>query len=252
MKYLLKNLSNTATIFILVIVTIICFTSNNLTAQTAHSHLRKGDRSYQNNQLSDAETQYRKAEELKPSLKSGYNLGNTLYGLERYEEAEKAYSQSQGRSNTDTEKSALFHNLGNTYFNQKKYKESIEAYKQALKHNPEDTDTKQNLMYARTLMKQQQQEQQQQNQNDNQNQQDKEEQQNNDQNENNENQEQDQNEQKDSDQNEGDQKESAPKEQSLSREDAEKLLNIIDNEDKNVQEKMRKAGNKNKKLKRDW
>ena len=58
-------------------------------AQSAHKSLRNGDMLYGYGKYSDAETEYRKAESVKPSVKSAYNLGNTLMQQERFDEAAK-------------------------------------------------------------------------------------------------------------------------------------------------------------------
>ncbi len=64
------------------------------------------------------------------------------------------------RSSTDPGiRSKAWHNLGNAYLDQKDYNKSIEAYKQALKASPSDQDTKYNLAYAQARLKQQQEQQ---------------------------------------------------------------------------------------------
>jgi Ca-activated chloride channel homolog len=220
----------------------------NMHAQSAHKHLRTGDAAYKQKDYSSAETAYRKAGEKQQSLKSSYNLGNSLYQQERYEESGKAFNDALGSSADDLSKSNLYHNLGNSLFKQEKYQESVEAYKQSLKFNPDNDATKKNLMLARQMMKLQHQQQQQQNKNqDNKDGEDgneQKEQQSN----------QDKNEQQGSsqkDQREADKKEASQTE-GMSRDDAEKLLEIIDGEDKKVQEKLRKASGQRRKPAKDW
>ncbi len=116
-----------------------------------------------------------------------------------------------------------------------KLKESIEAYENSLKLKPDNPEAKYNLAYAQDLLKKQQQQQnQQQNQSGNKDQnkkdQDKQQKNNQDQNKNNQNQQQDQNKQQ-----------QQPPEQTISKEDAERLLNAIANDEKNVQEKVKLA-----------
>ncbi len=132
----------------------------------ADEKMKKASEQYQ-----QAEINYRKAMETTHNYdKANYNLGNSLYRQERYEEAGKAYeSVANNKSSSKDLRERAYHNYGNSLLKQEKYKESIDAYKNALKLNPKDMDSKYNLEYARKKMMQQMQ-QQQQNQNQNQNQ----------------------------------------------------------------------------------
>lgn len=230
--------------------------SLHLPGQSAHRQLRAGDAAYKKGDYSQAEKAYRKADEQHSGFKSGYNLGNTLYRQERYEEASDAYRKSAQKTSTDKEKSDAWHNLGNSLFLQQKYKESIDAYKNALKYHPESDDTRQNLMLAKTMLRQQQSQPQNQNQqNQNQNQPQDSNQQQNPQENNKQNKPQDEPQSPSSgnDQNaEKPQQNPPPQPSGMKKEDAEKLLNIIDNEDKKVQEKLRRASGSGKKSGKDW
>lgn len=230
------------------IIFLMLFLIQNIHSQSAHKHLRTGDAAYQQKDYSTAETEYRKAGEKQPSFQSSYNLGNSLYQQERYEESGKAFNDALAGSADDNSKSNLFHNLGNSLFKQEKYQESVEAYKQSLKFNPDNDDTKKNLMLARQMVKLLQQQQQKQNKN-----------QDNKDGEDNNEEKQQQNNQDNNEQNgasQKDQKETGRKEDSqseaMSREDAEKLLEIIDGEDKKVQEKLRKTSGQRRKPAKDW
>ena len=115
-----------------------------------------------------------------------------------------------------------------------KLKESIDAYKGSLRLHPDNHEAKFNLAYAQDLLKQQEQQQQQQDQDQNNENQDK---------QNNNNDQSKQNkDQNDSDQKEDQQqKEQQDQEQSISKEDAQRLLNSLANDEKDVQEKVRRA-----------
>jgi tetratricopeptide (TPR) repeat protein len=90
--------------------------------------------------------------------KANYNLANTLYRQEKYEEAGNVYKTIAEQKEIDRSlRAKAFHNYGNSLLKQEKYKESIEAYKNALKLQPDDKETKYNLEYARKKMVQQQQ-----------------------------------------------------------------------------------------------
>lgn len=234
--------------------------SANLSAQTRHELLRNGDESYYQGDFTTAEESYRKAIEKDGKAQAKYNLGNSLMEQERYEEALEQYQAAINSAPTDATKSKAYHNLGNALVNNQKYKESLEAYKQALRYNPEDLETKHNFSYAKQMMKQmQQQQQQQQNQeqqeseeNDEQQEpQEQEQQENQEQQEEQENQQSQEGDQQQEIDNENEQQEPSEDKQDLDKEDARKLLEIAENEEKKVQEKMRKVSG-GKKRKKDW
>jgi hypothetical protein len=58
-------------------------------AQTAHKMLRKGDAEYLSKDYKAAEENYRKANETERTQKGSFNLGNTIYLQQRYDEAIK-------------------------------------------------------------------------------------------------------------------------------------------------------------------
>lgn len=193
------------------------------------------------------------------SLKGNYNLGNALYKREKFEEAIPYYQKAAEEIKDKKLRSDAYHNLGNSYFKGKKYKEAVESYMQALRDNPNNYDTKNNLALAQRIINQQQQQQQQ-------NQQQQQEQDpnndNKDQKQDQQQQQQNQEEQKDENkQNPEDQEQpidNEPKDENgqpeeLSKDEVERLMQIIENEDKKVQEKlMKKAKGKHTKPEKDW
>lgn len=224
-------------------------------AQSAHKSLRDGDMLYHNGKYPEAETAYRRADAAKSSLKSTYNLGNTLMQQERYDEAIKKYEDAATKASNNKERAAVYHNLGNAQYKKKQYHESIDAYKNALRYQPADNGTKENLAIARRELKKQQQDKK--NNKDKQNKdQDKDQQeqnkdqQNKDKQNNKDQQNKDQKQQNDQNQEKG--KDNQPSDKKMSKQDAEKLLEIMDNEEKKVQQKMRRVDGKSKRLKKDW
>ncbi len=128
-------------------------------AQAENKIVRKGNGYYEDGKYKDAEISYRKALEKEPrSLKSSYNLANSLYKQDSYEEAANSYLNAINKlgPNQEKQKAASFHNLGNTLVKEEKYQEAIDAYKQALRINPSDEDTRYNLVYAMNKLQQQQ------------------------------------------------------------------------------------------------
>lgn len=211
--------------------------------QSAHSLLRKADKDYEKEDYTSAEEGYRKSIEKRNDLKAKYNLGNSTYKQDRFEEAIEHYSDALNMAETDRERSNAHYNLGNSLLKNGSLEESIESYKSALKYDPTDDEIRKNLFLAK-LMQQRQQQQDQNEQNENQqNQKQQQEQQEN------QNSEQEQQDQHISNQ---DQQQETAEAQDLSKEDALKLLEVIENEEKNVQEKLRKVSGKKKNIKKDW
>lgn len=231
---------------------LICGSLHFLSGQSTHKLLRNGDRLYGLGKWNDAEIEYRKAKQNQSDLTSNYNLGNTLMHQDRASEAIETYKNAAESKGTDAQKADAYYNLGNAYFNEKKYNESIEAYKNALKLQPKDLQSKENLAIAKKQLKIQQQQQQKQQQSQDQKDQ---QQQNKDTSENGSNQEsQDKsNQQKDQDQLQNNENNGAqqPQKQEMSKEKAEKLLQIMDSEEKKVQEKLRR-GNPAQKSRKNW
>ncbi|MBK8518587.1 MAG: tetratricopeptide repeat protein [Saprospiraceae bacterium] len=219
-----------------------------LHGQSAHTNLRNGDMLYEYGKYGEAETEYRKAESAKSSVKSSYNLANSLMKQERYDEAIKKYDDAVSKASNDHERAATQYNMGNAMYKKQKFKESVDAYKKALRYNPSDIQTKENLALARRELRKQEQQQKKQ-----EDKKDKKENNNNEQNKKDE-------EQKNKDQqNKEDQKQNGNKpddsnqnDQKMNRRDAEKLLEIMDNEEKKVQQKLRRVDPKSGKPKKDW
>ena len=125
-------------------------------AQPAQKLVRSGNNEYKNGHFKDAEIDYRKALTKAPnSQKAAFNLGNSLYKQQNYEEAASQYLKLAQSENKEAPKSNVFYNLGNSLLENKKYKESIDAYKMALRQNSKDEDTRYNLSYAMTKLQQQ-------------------------------------------------------------------------------------------------
>jgi Ca-activated chloride channel family protein len=223
-----------------------------LSGQSAHQLLRNGDKLYGSDRFLDASRQYEEAAKLSPNFKSFYNLGNAYYQQQKYKEAQKAYEKAAEQETDNQKLSDVWHNLGNTRFLSQEYDKSVEAYKKSLQYRPNDKETIENLLKARKLLQKQQQEQQK-----NQQDQQKKDNQNQDQNKQ-QQQEQKQKDQdeKNKDQNSSEQEKKKPQNQNRDRqltpEEAEKLMEIIENEDKKVNQKVRRGSEDRKIPKKPW
>ena len=212
-------------------------------AQSAHKLKRQGDVFYKKGDFQDSEEAYRKAQLDEKSVNGTFNLGNSIYLQERYDEAAKQYEDMANNSKASTgDRSDAFHNLGNTYFNLQEFDKSVDAYKESLKLDPDDMETKYNLAQALRQLKLQQQEQQQNQQQEEQEEQEEEQQEQN----------QDQQQQPQQQQEEEQPDEQEQQQQDLTKEEARQLLEIMEQEEKKVQEKLKKAQKGPNKSKKDW
>lgn len=219
-------------------------------AQPEKSNVRSGNKAYQKNNFSEAEIKYRKAlEKNHSSFNANYNLGNALYKQDKFEEASRQFSAAANLAPDKNLAARDYHNLGNSYFRQQKFNESIEAYKNALRLNPNDDETRYNLAYAQKMLKQQEKNQQ----GKNKNEQDKNQNQDKNKNENQQNKEQQQDEQQNQQQN-ADNQQGQPKqpEQKISKEDAERLLQALRNNEKEIQKRLNKIEGQRIRTEKQW
>ena len=211
--------------------------------KTDRDYLRSGNKLYNDSLFIKAEVDYRKALELNPkSTDAMFNLANALLMQQKAQEAMEQY-ESVSKIEKDKQKLAqIYHNMGVILQSGKQYPQCIEAYKESLRNNPKDDETRYNLALAQKLLKDQQQDQQNQDQ-----QQQQQEQKEDKQDQNKDQQEQDQ---KDQQQNQQQQQQNKNE---MSKENAQQLLNAVMQDEKNVQDKVKKQLQiKGKKLEKDW
>ena len=206
------------------------------------SYVRKGNRMFEDSLFIKAEENYLKAVDINPELNEGYfNLGNAYIAQQKPNEAveqfRKVANTLEGRKKelmNDPSASVkelerckedlakTYHNTGVVYHMCEEYDKAVESYKQALRNNPNDNETRYNLILAQRMLQNQQQDQQQQ-------QQDQQDQQ----------QQQDQQEQP----------------QDMSQENAEQILEAAMQDEKDVQERVQEQLLKvqpKKPLEKDW
>jgi tetratricopeptide (TPR) repeat protein len=213
--------------------------------------------------MQKAETSYRQAlDQDLQSFEGGFNLGAALFKQQKFDEAAQQFELLSNKSSDKMELADVYYNLGNSRFAGGKLQEAIEAYKQSLRNNPADTAAKYNLAVAQKLLKenppQQSKDQQQQDQQQDQQQQDQQQQQKQQEQEQEQEQQQQQEQQSSGDQEkeEAEEKEAAPAEpkDQISKEDAERMLQMLMQEEKKVLDKLQqeKAKQRPKKLDKDW
>ncbi len=229
-------------------------------AQSVRSLVNGGNDLYAEKKFSDAEVNYKKALDKDVTLMPGhYNLGNSLYRQNKLDEAIKSFEEAVQKSETKQLQAQAYYNLGDAQLKSQKYEEAVKAFTQSLKLRPDDQDAKYNLSYALTKLKEQQQQQK----NDKKQDKDKDKQDQNKKDQNKQDQEkqdqkQDQkkpDEQKSDEQKPDQQQQPQPQarqEKKMSKADAERILEVLKNNEKNVQKKLRARVTTRPKTDKDW
>jgi len=229
-------------------------------AQNERKFVRQGNKYYEaankdtsridTVQFNKAEIEYLKALEKKPDdAKWNFNLADALYKQKKFDQSAEKFQEIADKTTDKTEKSRALHNLGNSYLMKNKLDESIAAYKDALRNNPKDLETKYNLLYAMN-MKKKQQDQQKKDQDKNKDK-DKDKDKNKDQDKKDQKKDQDK---KNKDQQNKDQQQQ-PQQNKISKQNAEQMLQALENNEKKIQDKVKKIQAmkaESKKVEKDW
>lgn len=210
--------------------------------KTDRDYLRSGNKLYKDSLFVKAEVDYRKALELNPkSADAMYNLGNALLMQQKGKEAMEQFTAASKIEKDKRKLAQIYHNMGVILQSSKQLPQCIEAYKESLRNNPKDNETRYNLALAQKQLKDQQQNQQNQDQ-----QQNKQDQKQDDKQQNKDQQEQDKKDQQNPQQPQQNQNQ-------MSKENAEQLLNAAMQDEKNVQDKVKKQIQvQGRKLEKDW
>lgn len=142
---------------IIALLTILCLSASLSTSaqkkvrefnRSGNSYFKKGD-------YSTAEIEYRKALELNSEdAVAKYNLANVLYHTNRTQEAGSLYNdaiKNVGKFSPE-QQADLAHNAGNVFMKDKEYEKAIECYKASLRRRPSDEETRYNLALAQKLL----------------------------------------------------------------------------------------------------
>lgn len=242
-------------------MTLLVFVSNGL-AQSNRSTLNDGVDKYEEKKYSDAEVDFRKVVESAPkNFEANFNLGTSYYKQEKYDDAIKSFASAFESAKDNESRAKVFHNIGNSLLKSNKLEQSVEAYKNALKFNPKDQDTKYNLSYALEMLKNKDKDKDKNDKNKDDKNDQKKDDQKNQQNQNNDQQNKDQNKQ-DQQQNQQPKDQEAkqdntkqpqqPKEVKISKDEAQRILDALKNNEKDLQKLLRKKSGKVKKTDKDW
>jgi tetratricopeptide (TPR) repeat protein len=197
-----------------------CF-SLSANGQKARQAIENGNDLYKQKQFAKAKEEYRKAlQKDNANAVAHFNSGNASQRMNQFEEASKSYEQAATMARDPLVQAQAFYNQGIAYLKQKKLTEAIDAFKKSLRLYPADNDARENLQKALKELKQQQQK--------------------NDDKQDNKNKKKP----KDKDQ-------PQPPKTKLSKEEADKMLNNLQKEEKNLQKQVQKKSQSARQLK-DW
>ena len=249
------------------------FLAGSLFAQGENKYIRRGNSDFEEKDFAKAEENYiRSLGKGGKTYKGLFNLGDVYYERKDFQSAGALFDSVASLQLDPDTRSKAYYNLGNTLLSvslesdslaSKALPLSIESYKQALRLNPVDTAAKYNLAYAQLLMKDQQQNQdQQKNQQQNQDQEQKDQEQKDQDQKDQEQKDQEDQEQQQNQQQQDQQKGNPEQQQSqqqqqpkqISKEDAERMLKAMKNDEKKTLEKVKAALMKGKVVKseKDW
>ena len=218
----------------------------------------EGNNLYNQQRYDEANKDYMQALQKDPNNVTGlFNLGSSLYQSKHFDSSRKILSATANALKDKGGKAAANYNIGNTYMAQKKWEDAIASYKNTLRNNPQDADAKYNLSYAEQMLKKDQQsgggkndkkdqnkdkkdqkkDQQQQDKDKDKKDGDKQDQQNN-------------NDNKDQKQDKDQKPQGQPSK--LSQQQADQLLNALQQEEKKLQDKLKKEKGIPVKMDKDW
>jgi len=222
-------------LFILLFITG-CLFSLSSQAQKDKELIKKGNEAYEKKEYTNAIQNYQQAAVKNPTNPTAqYNLGNALYKNNKTDEAVQAYDEALAKASSKPDRSRSYYNKGVVLQNNKKLPECIEAYKNALKLDPQDEDARQNLQKALQQQKDQQKK-------DNKDKKEKKDP-------------KDDKKKKEKDKPKDEEKNEQPKPQpsKLTKQDAEEKLKALLQQEKNLQDKLRKVNTATSaKPEKDW
>ncbi len=226
--------------FIFFILSCLLVLAPNILADDFTDLVGKGNTAVKEGDYQTALDYYHQAEVERPETPElEYNMAGALYHDKKYEEAVDKLQRSLVLQDVNKE-AAAHYNLGSVYYRMGDYQKAIQSYQRSLELVPEDIDAKYNLELARKMLKEQmkpenkdkqEQEQQEQQKKDQEQEQQDEQQQ--------EQQQQDEQEQQEKNQ----EQQPQPQERSedeMSKEDAERILNALKDDEKDLQKEQQR------------
>lgn len=242
---------------------IVFFVPSLILAQAGRKQVIEGNQLYQEQKYDEANNKYRDALVSNPENPIiHFNIGNAQYQKKKYEEAMKDFEKSLSTDDV-LKQSKAYYNMGNTFYRMGDLPKSILSYTEALRLNPTDEDAKYNLEFVRAKLKEQAEKQQQQNQKQQQQKQqqqqqqgqqkENEEQKRKEEQEKQQQQQEQQDQQKEEEEQQQQQQQAEPqKSEEMTKEEAERILNALKKDDKDLQKQQKAKKGAKVRVVKDW
>ena len=115
--------------------------------------VKEGNKLFNEEKYEEALTKYTDAELFEPESPEVYfNIADTLYRQNKYNEAEQMFPKAIPNADNDLE-AKIYYNIGNCKYRQGQLRESIDYYKKDLELNPDDEDAKYNIEFVERKIK---------------------------------------------------------------------------------------------------
>jgi tetratricopeptide (TPR) repeat protein len=256
---MVKNLVGRSILVVAVLV-------SGVLAGSGQDAVKAGNDAFDDGQYDEAMARYQVGEAEAPeSPQLYYNIANLMYEMGKYEEALDHYSGALESEDAQLHARANY-NMGNTYFRMGDYAEAINSYTKAIELTPDDLDAKLNLELSRKMLKEQMKPENQEQQ-DQENKEEQEKQEKEDQDKQDKQDKQDQREQQDQDQEQEEQQQNQDQQQDstdqqqqqqqqpekqISKEDAERILNALKDDEQEIQKKIKRQVSVGNYTGNDW
>ena len=202
-----------------------CLLSVATMAQADRQFIRTGNRYYRLQNFAKAEAEYRKAVAVNgENAQALYNLGCALMMQQKDSIAVEQFQKAGSLEKSALRKAKVYHNIGVVCQAHRIYGDAIKAYEESLRNNPSDDETRYNLALCKRLQKNQKKNQQ--------------------------NQGGGNSKEKDK----GKDKQNKDQKDKMSKDNAEQLLNAAMQDEKNTQQRIKKAMQqpRSRKLQKAW
>lgn len=125
-------------------------------AQSDRQYIRNGNKLFRQQNFVRAESEYRKSLSANSqNTQALYNLGCALMMQNKDSAAIRQFELAGRYEKAPRRKAMAYHNIGVICQGKRLYAEAIEAYKESLRNNPDDDQTRYNLVLCKRLQKQQ-------------------------------------------------------------------------------------------------
>lgn len=142
---------------IVAVMTMLCALSLSVSAQVDRHDVRAGNRKFRKGDWKAADISYRKAlVKDSTSVPANFNLANTLYRTENYDEAAKTMEKIKDSAPSSANAADYFYNVGDIAIAKKDWQGAVTAFKESLLRNPGDLEAKENYIYAKKMLENQQ------------------------------------------------------------------------------------------------